>query len=48
MAISKSNTRTLITIPKELKIKLEQLATKDDRSLNNLIIKILKEYTARS
>jgi len=44
MAVSKTNTRTLITIPKELKTKLEQLAAKDDRSLNNLIIKILKEY----
>jgi len=48
MAVSKMNIRTLITIPKELKTKLEQLAVRDDRSLNNLIIKILKEYAAHN
>lgn len=44
MTISKDNTRTLITIPKELKIKLEELAKEQNRPFNNLVITILKEY----
>lgn len=44
MAISADNTRTNITIPKDLKAKLEQLAKEDGRSFNNLVIKILREY----
>ena len=44
MSISKDNTRTLITIPKELKKQLEELAKKDNRSFNNLVVKILKDY----
>ena len=48
MAVSKTNTRTLITIPKELKAELEKIAAKDDRSFNNLILKILKEYVAHN
>jgi hypothetical protein len=44
MSISKNNTRTLITIPKELKIKLENIAKQENRSFNNLIIYILKSY----
>lgn len=44
MPISSENTRTLITIPKELKAKLEQLAKEDHRSFNNLVISILKNY----
>lgn len=42
--ISDKNTRTLITIPKELKDKLEILAKKQNRSFNNLVITILKDY----
>lgn len=38
------NTRINLTIPKELKIKLEVLAKKQNRSTTNLIITILKEY----
>ena len=48
MSISKDNTRTLITIPKELKKQLEELAKKDNRSFNNLIITILKNYVGNS
>jgi len=48
MAISKDNVRTVITIPKELKKQLENLAKQDSRSFNNLIIKILKDYVSNS
>jgi len=48
MTISKDNTRTVITIPKELKKQLEDIAKKDNRSFNNLIIKILKDYISNS
>jgi len=44
MSISKDNTRTLITIPKDLKETLEKIAEKDNRSFNNLVITVLKEY----
>ena len=44
MAIGEDKTRTNITFPKELKTKLEELAKKDGRSFNNLIIKILSDY----
>ena len=44
MAISNDNTRTIITIPKELKIKLETIAKEENRSLNNLIITVLMNY----
>ena len=46
--ISDKNTRTLITIPKELKKQLEQLAKKDNRSFNNLVITVLSNYVADS
>jgi predicted HicB family RNase H-like nuclease len=46
MSISKDNTRTQITIPKELKTKLEQLAKDDNRSFNNLVITVLKDYAS--
>jgi len=45
-SISASNTRTNITIPKELKLKLETIAKEQNRSFNNLVITILKNYTA--
>jgi predicted HicB family RNase H-like nuclease len=48
MTISNENTRTNITIPKELKAKLEQIAKDQNRSFNNLVITILKEYVAAS
>lgn len=44
MAISKDNTRTNITIPIELKKQLQTIAEKENRSFNNLVITILKEY----
>ena len=48
MTISKDNTRTLITIPKELKTELEQIAKEQNRSFNNLIITILKQSVSNS
>ena len=44
--ISDKNTRTLITKPKELKTKLEEIAKNQNRSFNNLVITILKDYTS--
>lgn len=44
MPISSENTRTLITIPKELKAKLEEIAKKERRSFNNLVVSILEDY----
>lgn len=45
-----SNTRYSLTIDKDFKSKLQDVATKERRSLNNLIIvaleKYLKEYEA--
>ena len=43
--ISKDNTRTNITISKELKQQLENIAKTENRSLNNLIITVLMEYS---
>ena len=43
-SISNENTRTNITISKELKAKLEELAKKDNRSFNNYVINVLKEH----
>jgi len=44
MAISEENTRTNITIPKELKKQLEEIAKNKNRSFNNLVITILMDY----
>ena len=44
MSISKNNTRTQLTINKDLKRQLEELALKDNRSFNNLVITILENY----
>ena len=43
-SISSENTRTNITISKELKSQLEELAKKDNRSFNNYVVKILKDH----
>lgn len=44
MAISENNTRTNITIPKDLKALLEKKAKEENRSFNNLVITVLQEY----
>lgn len=46
MTISKSKTRTIITIEKLVKEELTRIAKEENRSLNNLIETILKEYLA--
>ena len=42
--ISNSKTRYALTLEKELKAKLEKEAKSQNRSLNNLIETILKDY----
>ena len=44
MTISKDNTRTQLNISKELKKQLENIAKKQNRSFNNLVITILQNY----
>lgn len=44
MSISDTNTRTMITLSKELKAILGKMAKDDNRSLNNLMVKILNDY----
>lgn len=46
MAVSKDKTRTLITLLKKDKEKLEQIAREQNRSFSNLVETILKEYLA--
>lgn len=48
MTISKDKTRTNITIEKDLKQKLEEIAKQQNRSFNNLVITILKSYVGDS
>ena len=47
MSISDKNTRTNITFPKDLKSELEKIAKEQNRSFNNLVITILKEYSEK-
>lgn len=42
--VAPNKTRTNITIEKELKSQLEEIAKNEGRSFNNLVINILKEY----
>lgn len=44
MVVSDKNTRTLITLEKSDKEKLEQIAREQNRSFSNLIQTILKDY----
>lgn len=44
MSIAKENTRTSITISKELKKELEDVAKSENRSFNNLVVTVLKDY----
>lgn len=44
MAVSSDKTRTIISLEKDLKTKLESLASKEDRSFNNYVVKILKDH----
>lgn len=46
MTIGKDKTRTNITIEKDLKKELEDIAKEQNRSFNNLVITILKEFVS--
>ena len=41
---AKKNTRLNLTIPRDLKSKLEEIAKEQNRSTTNLIITVLKDY----
>jgi len=45
--VAEHNTRTNITISKELKQQLEQIAKEQNRSFNNLIITVLKDFASK-
>ena len=42
--ISDKNTRANITIPKDMKAELEEQARKENRSFNNLVITVLRNF----
>lgn len=42
--IAKNKTKTTILMEKQLKTELEELARKDNRSFNNLMVTVLAEY----
>ena len=44
MTVSESNVRVPITIPKDLKQQLDNLAKEDRRTFSNLCTKILSDY----
>lgn len=44
MASNSDKTRTNITFPIQLKEQLEQIAKQENRSFNNLVITILKDF----
>ena len=46
MTISNDKTRTMLTVEKKLKEQLEKEAKEQNRSFNNLIETILKDYLA--
>jgi metal-responsive CopG/Arc/MetJ family transcriptional regulator len=46
--ISDKNTRIAVTIPKDLKFEAEVIATKENRSLSNLIVTLLSKYVAEN
>lgn len=43
MAVGKNSTRMILTIPKELKEKLEQIADKDGRSASNYVVRLIEK-----
>jgi metal-responsive CopG/Arc/MetJ family transcriptional regulator len=42
--IREDKTRVIVTLPKELKETLSEIAKEENRSLTNLIVTILKDY----
>ena len=48
MSISKENTRIQVTLPKELKEKLEKKAKEDGRSVSNHVVMLIQADIADS
>jgi predicted HicB family RNase H-like nuclease len=48
MTISKDKTRTQLTISKELKRQLEEVAKTQNRSFNNLVVTVLSDFIKNS
>lgn len=46
--LSEKNTRTCLTIPKDLKSELQEIARRENRSFNNLVITVLIQYVENS
>ena len=44
MAVSSDKTRAIISLEKDLKAKLEELAINEDRSFSNYVVQVLKEH----
>lgn len=44
MAVSSDKTRAIISLEKDLKAKLEELANNEDRSFSNYVVQVLKEH----
>lgn len=44
MSVSNNKTRAIISLEKDLKAKIDELAKKDDRSFSNYVVQILKEH----
>lgn len=42
--IGEDKTRVIVTLPKELKLTLSEIAKEENRSLTNLIVTILKDF----
>ena len=44
MAVSSDKTRAIKSLEKDLKAKLGELATNEDRSFSNYVVQVLKEH----
>ena len=44
MSVSNDKTRAIISLEKDLKSKIDELAKKDDRSFSNYVVQVLKEH----
>ncbi len=46
--IADTNTRTVITLPKELKEQAEEVAKSQNRSFSNLVVTLLRECVSNA
>ena len=42
--VGEDKVRVLITITKDMKLQLEELAEKENRTVSNLVVTVLKDY----